>query len=66
MKNMKRRLAGVILAAVLALNLSACSSGGGTAPVLTVAGQEVTLGETGAGVFSLTEFEMAIQGKGLP
>ena len=66
MKNMKRRLAGVILAAVLALNLSACSSGGGTAPVLTVAGQEVTLGETGAGVFSLTEFEMAIPSEGTP
>ena len=66
MKHMKKRFAGIILAAALVMSLSACSSGGGTAPVLTVAGKEVTLGETGAGVFSLTEFEMAIPGEGTP
>jgi hypothetical protein len=65
MKRMKKRLAGLILAAAMALNLSACSSGG-TAPVLTVAGKEVTLGETGGSVFPLTEFEMAIPGEGTP
>ncbi len=65
MKRMKSRLVGLLLAAATVLTMSACS-GGGTAPVLTVAGKEVTLGETGAGVFPLTEFEMAIPGQGTP
>ena len=65
MKKMKQRLAGLLLAAMMAVSLSACSSGG-TAPVLTVAGKEVTLGDTGASVFPLTEFEMEIPGEGIP
>lgn len=65
MKRMKKRVAGLILAAAMALSLCACSSGG-TAPVLTVAGKEVTLGDTGGGVFPLTEFEMAVPGEGVP
>lgn len=66
MKRMKSRFIGIFLAAVvLVLTMSACSSGG-TAPVLTVAGKEVTLGETSGSVFSLTEFEMTIPGQGTP
>ena len=64
---MKQRAAGLLLAAMAAFSLSACSSdSGGTAPVLTVAGQEVTLGETGANAFPLTEFEIAVPGEGVP
>ncbi|MCI8269441.1 MAG: hypothetical protein HFG55_07265 [Lachnospiraceae bacterium] len=66
MRRMKNGLAWIILAAVTALSLSACSSSGGTAPVLTVAGQEVILGETKASVFPLTEFEITIPLEGIP
>ena len=64
MKRMKRGIAVLTLAVTLALATTGCSSG--TAPVLTVAGKEVTLGETGASVFPLTEFDMEIPGGGVP
>lgn len=64
MKRMKRNIAGILLAVTLALTVTACSSGG-TAPVLTIAGKEVTLGETKGSVFPLTEFEMTLPGGGV-
>ncbi|MCI9282560.1 MAG: hypothetical protein HFG56_04640 [Lachnospiraceae bacterium] len=66
MRQMKKGLTRLILATMMTLSLCACSSGGGTAPILTVAGKEVILGDTGANVFPLTEFEMTIPGEGLP
>lgn len=65
MKQNRKKFAGIILAAAMAMALSGCSSKG-TAPVLTVDGKEVTLGETKGSVFPLTEFAMEIPGQGTP
>lgn len=61
MKHLKRKIAGILLAAAMALSMTACSFGG-TKPVLTVAGKEVILGETDASVF--TGFQITLPGGG--
>lgn len=65
MKRMKKQIAAIILLAALTMTLSACS-GGGTPPVLTVAGKEVTLGESALSVFPMTEFEIKLPNQGMP
>ena len=60
---MKKRILAIVLTLALLLALPGCSGSGGTPPVFTLGGTDLTLGESSPGTVSVTEYQMSLPGK---
>lgn len=63
---MKKKIITAMLISLLALSAAGCSAGGGTPPVLTVDGVELTLGESSPGSMKATEYNIVLPGNQMP